>query len=140
LAGCGDDVIAYDAESAQHLLERFQVGLEQVDDMLDHMHGIGEGLMELLQNQEKGEGSMRGSQRRLFGDLFRETGKHFMTVTDGLVEKRDKCRALVKAKQNKLEQFLQLRSCEQDTDKVRDTYGDLCRFLCFIFISTFRFA
>ena len=114
--GCDDDVIAYDAEAAEHLLGRFKLGLEEVDDMLDHMHGIGEGLMDLLQSQEMSEGSM---QRRHFGDLFRQTTKHFMFVTGQLVDKRDQCRAMVKGKQNKLELFLQLGSCEQDTDKVQ---------------------
>ena len=51
--GCDDD------EAAEHLLGRFR--LEEVDDMLDHMHGISEGLMDLLQSQEMSEGSMQRS-------------------------------------------------------------------------------
>ena len=57
--GCDDDVIAYDAEAAEYLLGLFR--LEEVDDMLDHMHGISEGLMDLLQSQEMSEGSMQRS-------------------------------------------------------------------------------
>ena len=48
-----------DDEAAEHLLGRFR--LEEVDDMLDHMHGISEGLMDLLQSQEMSEGSMQRS-------------------------------------------------------------------------------
>eukprot|EP00118_Oscarella_pearsei_P005439 m.25044 g.25044 ORF g.25044 m.25044 type:complete len:4584 (+) comp28725_c0_seq1:98-13849(+) len=120
MSGCDDDVIAYDTEAAEHLLDRFKLGLEEVDDMMDHMQGIGEGLMDLLQGQEASEGSMRDTQRRHFGELYKQTARHFMEVTDRLAEKRVQCGEMVQGKQNKLEQFLQLKSCEQDTDKITD--------------------
>ena len=120
---CSADHIAYDVEAAEQMVSKLKSTLEEATSSLELLQQLGEGLLDLLQSNESGDGQQQqrrrsSSPRRSQVSVFRKVSRRFLARIDELVQRKRSCQQVVDKKRGRLEQFLQLRSCEEDARKV----------------------
>ena len=120
---CSADHIVYDTEAAEQLISKLANNLDEANQSLELLHQLGEGLFDLLQGGNTSDGRRSASPRRVKSATFKAVTRRFLARIDELVQHKRLCENVVEEKKNKLEQFLQLRSCEEDARKVSDCVG-----------------